>query len=276
MAYDQRSLDDYVDVATRLAEFRERHPEGSLQPLNPAQPFEIRQLTGVGKTGKEFTATFVIYTAAAYRDRDDPHPGIGCAWEVFPGRTPYTLGSELMNAETSAWGRAIVAALASDSKRGVLSREEVRNRRAEHDEPPQQQAAGKPKRTRAKTTGADHERLVQSGQPAEKGRVDGAQRTRGPIPPEDDQWAGRPAGPRISGAREGRRYIVDIVRHFERLGITDREERLIITGQLAGAAGLTSTNDLSEDQQRKVVDVLSKAKDIATVQAAINGSAKPA
>ena len=36
-----------------------------------------------------------------------------------------------MVAETSAWGRAIVAALAADTKRGVASADEVRARRAE-------------------------------------------------------------------------------------------------------------------------------------------------
>ena len=66
--------------------------------------------------------------ALAYRAPDDPMPGIGTAWEPFPGRTPYTRDSELMNAETSAWGRAIVATLAADTNKGIASREEVRNR----------------------------------------------------------------------------------------------------------------------------------------------------
>src|SRR5215469_15964920 len=103
MAFDTKGLDDYVDVAQRIADFRQRHPDGRLRPLNPEQPFEVRKVDGVTKDGKEFTATFIVYTAAAYRDADDPLPGIGVAWEVFPGRTPYTSGSELMNAETSAW-----------------------------------------------------------------------------------------------------------------------------------------------------------------------------
>ena len=132
MAFDSKGLDEYVDVAQRIADFRAHYPDGSLQPLNPAAPFEIREVKGTGKNGQEFTATFIVYIAVAYRDRTDPRPGVGMAWEVFPGRTPYTLGSELMNAETSAWGRAIIAALASDSKRGVSSREEVRNRAAEN------------------------------------------------------------------------------------------------------------------------------------------------
>src|SRR5215472_6384881 len=131
MAYDPRGLDDYVDVAQRIAEFRDKYPNGSLQPADMYRPYEVRRVEGVDKQGKDFGATMIVYTAAAYRSPDDPRPGVGCAWEVFPGRTPYTLGSELMNAETSAWGRAIIAALAADAKKGVASREEARNRQAE-------------------------------------------------------------------------------------------------------------------------------------------------
>jgi hypothetical protein len=134
MAFDQKSLDNYIDVAQRIADFREQYPGGSLQPADPAHPWEQAVVTGYGKDGKAFTATMIVYTAAAYRTADDQRPGIGVAWEVFPGRTPYTLGSELMNAETSAWGRAIIAVGASDSRKGIASREEVRNRQAEREE----------------------------------------------------------------------------------------------------------------------------------------------
>ena len=34
-------LDGYVDVAERIRLFRERYPEGSLQPANLAAPWEI-------------------------------------------------------------------------------------------------------------------------------------------------------------------------------------------------------------------------------------------
>ena len=73
----------------------------------------------------------IVAKAYAYRTPDDPRPGIGHAQESFPGKTPYTRDSELMNAETSAWGRSIVAVLAADTRRGVASRDEVAARRAD-------------------------------------------------------------------------------------------------------------------------------------------------
>lgn len=114
MAYEPPK--DYIDVAERIREFREKHPDGSLQQVN----WEVIQV------GEKH---FVAYTAAAYRTPDDERPGIGTAWEPFPGPTPYTRDSELMNAETSAWGRAIIAAGAADAKR-VASANEVANRQA--------------------------------------------------------------------------------------------------------------------------------------------------
>jgi hypothetical protein len=115
MAFD---LAGYKTVPERIAEFREKHPDGSLQPADPSRPFWIEEVGG---------RTFVCYSAAAYRSPEDPRPGIGTAWEPFPGPTPYTKDSEVQNAETSAWGRAIVAVLASESS-AVASQEDVRNR----------------------------------------------------------------------------------------------------------------------------------------------------
>jgi hypothetical protein len=124
MAYDDSRLSDYVDVPQRIAEFRGKYPNGSLQPADIAIPYRVERIGD---------KTFVVVVAAAYRTPDDPRPGIGMAYEQFPGRTPYTKDSELQNAETSAWGRAIVAALAADTKRSVASQEEVRNRQADRD-----------------------------------------------------------------------------------------------------------------------------------------------
>lgn len=116
----------YNDVAARIVEFRDKHPEGSLQPADLSKPFEVVEIGG---------QTFIVTVSAAYRSPDDPRPGIGMAYELFPGKTPYTRGSELQNSETSSWGRAIVAALAADTRKGVASADEVRNRQAEREQP---------------------------------------------------------------------------------------------------------------------------------------------
>lgn len=121
-------MGDYIDVAARIVEMRAKYPDFSLQPANPDRPFEVLEIGG---------QTHIVVVAAAYRTPDDPRPGIGMAYEQFPGRTPYTKGSELQNAETSAWGRAIVAVGAADTKKGIASAEEVRNRSAEREQPQQ-------------------------------------------------------------------------------------------------------------------------------------------
>jgi hypothetical protein len=118
----------YVSVAERIAVFRTKYPEGCLRPHDPTQPITI--ITIADKT-------FLQYVACAYRAPDDISPGIGVAWEPFPGRTPFTKDSEAMVAETSAWGRAIVAALAADTHVGIASAEEIRSRSgAEPEQPP--------------------------------------------------------------------------------------------------------------------------------------------
>lgn len=116
MAFD---LDGYVDVAERIRVFYEKYPDGRLTSNMP--PFI---LTAAGKD-------FVVVNARAYRSPDDQLPGDGWAWEPIPGPTPYTRDSELMNAQTAAWGRAIVA-LGFETKK-IASAEEVRNRSANHE-----------------------------------------------------------------------------------------------------------------------------------------------
>ncbi len=107
-------MNDYVDVAERIAQLKEAYPEASLQPYNPNKPYEIVQVEG---------KSYVVYTAACYRDPHDVRPGVAVAWEQIPGKG-MTAGSELMICETSAWGRAIVAAMKSATKR-VASKQEV-------------------------------------------------------------------------------------------------------------------------------------------------------
>ena len=83
-------LSNYVDVKTRIKLFYERYPEGSLQ-------FEFKGSLGANIWG----------VAYAYRTPEDPRPATGNASELAEGKTAYTRGSELMNLETSAIGRAI-------------------------------------------------------------------------------------------------------------------------------------------------------------------------
>ncbi|MEV0382310.1 hypothetical protein [Nonomuraea sp. NPDC050643] len=117
---------NYNEVAARIVEARKKYPDGVLQPYDPATPYRIETI------GEK---SFIVYTAAFYRTSDDPRPGIGVAWEQFPGKTSFTRDSELMNAETSAWGRALVAAFAADTKKGIATSLEIRNREAEREQP---------------------------------------------------------------------------------------------------------------------------------------------
>ena len=103
-------MSDYVPVNERVDAFYAKHPEGSIQS-------EIVELT----------TSRVTVKAYAFRTPDDVRPGIGHSSLEIPGATPYTRGSEIENAETSAWGRAI-AALGFEVKRGIASHEEVRNK----------------------------------------------------------------------------------------------------------------------------------------------------
>jgi len=104
------NVDDYVDVAERLRLFKEKWPEGSLQQV---------RLEFIEFAGK----SWVVYTAAAYRSPDDITPGHGTAWEPVPGTSSFKRDSEVMNAETSAWGRAISAVLGTSTKRIATTNE---------------------------------------------------------------------------------------------------------------------------------------------------------
>ena len=94
--YDDR-LKDYVDVKERIRLFYAAHPDGRL-------------VTGdvIGSNEPDGVPRIMV-KAYAYRSPDDTLPGVGHSWLALPGTTPYTRGSEVENAETSAWGRAIAA-----------------------------------------------------------------------------------------------------------------------------------------------------------------------
>lgn len=125
MSGKQGFAEDYIPVNERIAAFIAKYPEGSLRPLWPDEPYRV---LGEGET------KWLIYGACAFRAPDDPAPGVGLAWEPVPGRTPYTRGSELMVAETSAWGRAL-AAIGIATNKSIASAEEVRSAQARSGRP---------------------------------------------------------------------------------------------------------------------------------------------
>ena len=126
-------MSDYNTVAERIVEFRQKFPEGSLQQIK-YELLEVPVYTK-DKDTKEIVQSgvrvYLAYTVAAYRTPDDQRPGIACAWEPIPGPTSFTRDSEMQNAETAAWGRAIVAVLAADTRKGIATKDEVANRRGE-------------------------------------------------------------------------------------------------------------------------------------------------
>lgn len=105
------ALKDYIEVKDRIQEFYAKYDQGSLQ-------FEFNGTMEVAGQ------TIIWGRAYAYRDQNDLRPGIGTAWELVPGKSQFTRGSELMVLETSAWGRAI-AALGIAVNKSVASRNEV-------------------------------------------------------------------------------------------------------------------------------------------------------
>ena len=106
------SLDNYVDVPTRLKMALKKWPELRVQEDQPV----VREIGG---------KIYLEVKTTVWRDPDDPKPAIAFCWEPWPGTTPYTRDSEQMNASTSALGRALGFMLAFDK---MASREEVQNR----------------------------------------------------------------------------------------------------------------------------------------------------
>jgi hypothetical protein len=90
------SLDDYIDVKSRIELFYQKFPDGSIQ-------FEFCGLM-------EGNPDYIWGIARAYRTADDARPFVGTCSELAQGKTNFTRGSELANLETSAIGRCIGAA----------------------------------------------------------------------------------------------------------------------------------------------------------------------
>jgi hypothetical protein len=110
---------DYVEVAERVSLFFQKYPEGSIQA-------DEAKIVTIGEKA------YITVRAYAYRNPEDPRPGVAQAWEAWPGKTSFTRDSEAMNAETSAVGRAL-GLLGIASKRSIATREDVLRRKADQE-----------------------------------------------------------------------------------------------------------------------------------------------
>jgi hypothetical protein len=108
------NLDDYVDVPTRLKELLAEHPQASV----------------VADAPKLITVNDSHFVEVTVTITDGDRMARASAWEPYPGKTPYTKDSEMMNAETSALGRCC-GLWGYGIKKSVASLDEVRARRAE-------------------------------------------------------------------------------------------------------------------------------------------------
>lgn len=132
----------YVEVRDRVIQFYERYPLGSIQTEVIVDMSRVDEILMVQKQvryqedgqwrtkTKEVPRTLgmVCVKASAYRTPDDTRPATGHSWMAMPGTTPYTEGSELENAETSAVGRAL-AFIGIAITEGIASANEVRSKR---------------------------------------------------------------------------------------------------------------------------------------------------
>jgi hypothetical protein len=113
--FEKDRLGGYVEVKDRIALFYAAHPDGRL--VTDAASMSLDP-DGIVR---------VWCKALAYRTVDDPHPGVGWSYLAVPGLTPYTKGSEIENAETSAWGRAI-GSLGIGIDKSIASANEIRTK----------------------------------------------------------------------------------------------------------------------------------------------------
>jgi hypothetical protein len=102
---------DYVEVADRIAEWYAKYPEGRIT----TELIEMSESRAVMK-------------AYVFRDFNPEPVGVGHSYLAIPGSTPFTKGSELENAETSAVGRALV--MAGIPSKNVASANEIRSKTA--------------------------------------------------------------------------------------------------------------------------------------------------
>ncbi len=112
------NLGDYVDVPTRLATALAKWPDLRIQESRPVIVIANDQ-------------QYVEISCTVWRDATDMLPVVAYCWEPIPGRTPYTKGSEMMNASTSCLGRAL-GFLGMGIGKSIASRNEIEARQPAH------------------------------------------------------------------------------------------------------------------------------------------------
>lgn len=131
MSFD---ISNYTTVNERILTFYDRYPSGIIS-THPAKTVELGSSTFISVMAEVYTA---------------PDSAAVCAeaWEPYPGKTPYTRDSEMMNAATSAIGRALMQLGIGIDKSGA-SAEEVQARKTDGPAlpPPTRTGVGKWKAT---------------------------------------------------------------------------------------------------------------------------------
>lgn len=113
MSFD---ISNYTTVNERILTFYDKHPQGVIS-THPAKVVELGSSTFISVIAEVYTAPDAAAVVAE-------------AWEPYPGKTPYTRDSEMMNAATSAIGRALMQLAIGIDKSGA-SAEEVQARRTD-------------------------------------------------------------------------------------------------------------------------------------------------
>jgi ERF superfamily len=106
---------------------------------------------------------------------------------------------------------------------------------------------------------------------AARAPVKRAARTRGPIPEPENMWHGPelppPPAPKDqapAGDHQPPGHAWKIIKHFERLGVTDRDVRLGYTATLTGHT-VTTTTGLTDAEQKSLAGKLGRCRDRAAL-----------
>lgn len=128
MAFDKANLAGYVEVKDRIVSFLKDHPEGVFQSeVVFHKDWDGEYWAWREKKVKVGRCGLICVKGRVFRSPDDKLPAEGHSWMQTPGVTPYTEGSEVENAETSAWGRAL-ATMGYGITKSLASIDEIRNK----------------------------------------------------------------------------------------------------------------------------------------------------